>query len=349
MNRHPSTETIGNEEEFESLLLAVDSQLAQEQVPIVSRPAQALRRLSQKLRVELPTHPPRRVPQAGHFDPLELSIRLYGWFEARYGNRLERPLAIGHAAVFLRGALYRMHIPRPSPGQAAISRTSETYGPPSADEAPDYNLSDLVEGMTPDLLRALSGDEVLRIAVTLDYGMRAFSALRVLKDVPLLNEAAGDLEAAAHHLTEHHPQLGLSRWASAQAAEKAAKAFVKEHHTNAKLGHDLSEIYREAESWGMDKPPQNLIDALQCSPGVRYNEPPTTLEEAVMAHFASLQLVGVAAREVAESLWRTLPELPEFMVEGEVGTKKGRMSLHEFAQEAERQHALASSGGKKGK
>ncbi|MDQ3813015.1 MAG: HEPN domain-containing protein, partial [Armatimonadota bacterium] len=137
---------------------------------------------------------------------------------------------------------------------------------------------------------------------------------------------------SVHHLMEHFPQSGLSKWASLQAVEKTVKAFVRENDTNAKFGHDLAELFSVANKWGLPKPPQELITIVQCSLGVRYNEPPVSVEEAVRAHLVSLELTGVAARHIGELLGRSLPEVPKLMVEGVIAGRRYQLPLGEFIQ-----------------
>lgn len=316
-----------------TLVEKIDRELIEEEVDIVERPLMALGRLGNRLKIQLPTHPPRVPLHKEYLTLEETSIFLYQWFEARYGRRQRKPFATGYAVVFIRGAFYRLHIPLRIE-KDGLGDHLNRYGPLPDGVAPTMEMLHLVEDMTPDMSHHLDSNELMRILFTLDVGMRAYGALNVLNDIPRVNQANADLSASAHHLMQQNPQCGLSRWASLQATEKVVKQFIKQNDPSYKFGfdHSLHELYETAENWGLEKPPQELIDVVQCDQGVRYNDPPTNDKEALIAHSNSLQLVAVAAQSLAVSIDRVLPEVPTFTIVGTINGKRKKMTLQEYAQ-----------------
>jgi hypothetical protein len=316
-----------------TLVEEIDRELIEEEVDIFDRPLMALEQLGNRLNIQLPMHPLRGSLHKEYLTLEDTSIFLYQWFEARYGRRQCKPFAIGYAVVFIRGAFYRLHIPLRIE-KDGLGDHLNRYGPLLDGVAPTMEMLHLVEDMTPDMSRHLAGYELLRILATLDIGMKAYGALNVLDDIPRVNQANADLSASAHHLMQQNPQCGLSRWASLQATEKVIKQFIKQHDPDYKFGfgHSLDELYDAAEKWGLEKPPKKLIDAVQCDQGVRYNDPPTSEEEALISHSNSLQLIAVAAQSLAVSINRTLPEVPDFRIEGRINGKRRTMTVQEIVQ-----------------
>lgn len=318
---------ISSEEEFLSLIEDIDREMAAEGVKITARPFVAGLKITKRYDVVLNACPPRRAPKLGCFDPLEISIRIHDWIEKRYGQRLNLPFHIGRVVLPLRGALYLINCPT-TYGTVqfvcephSFGQRRETLG---VEESPTGNIIDLVEDMTPDLARSLTGEEVLKIGIGFVMGMGVYSALRVVSDVEYVREAVGDFDTAVFLLMEHQPQPGSSKWASLQAIEKLIKAYISQKGEAVKRTHSLQGLYDQAGRLGLPVPPQQYLTDVQCPAGVRYGEVAVSVEEAVKAHLLSLELCEVAAQCIGQVLNRSMPVVPEPKVDG--------MPLDEFLQ-----------------
>lgn len=330
---------ISSEEEFLSLMEEIDREMAEEGVPITARPIKAGLKITRRYEIELNPFPPSRPPKSGCFDPLELSIRIHNWVEQRYGERVKVPFHIGRVVIPLRGALYVIHCPT-TYGEVqfvcephSFGRRREAVG---VDAPPTCNMVDLIEHMTPDFARSLTGEEVIKIGVAFVIGMGAYSALGVVGDVEYVREAVGDFDAAVLHLMEHRPQPGLSKWASLQAVEKLVKAYISQKGEAVKRTHSLQGLYDQAARLGLPAPSPQYLTDVQCSAGVRYGEVTVSVEEAVKAHLASLELCEVAAQRIGRVLKRDMPVVPEPQVDG--------MSLGEFLKRHARPRSDARHG-----
>ena len=336
----------------------IETDLIQQEVPIYQRAPLALARLEAPLGLSLPTAPPHDAIEDDDFSPQAVSVRVYQWYEIRYGARSRKPFAIGQVATWIQGDIYCVHIPLNLSGEKLKTLTS-CYGPLPDSVAPitEYQLLDLVEGLTLATYEEINrgrGYEVLNTAMALDMGTRAFLPLHLMRaQIPLFNEALGDLNASAFHLFERAPRLGHSRWASLQAVEKTLKGFLREHASEKHLrkkakgqperwdyGHDLTRLCNLCEAYGMMRPPQACIDFVQCDQSVRYSECETSLEETLNAHVHALQLVGGAAYETARLLNIPLPDVPEMSGEFKIRGRTVEASLHEILEIDAREREL---------
>ena len=88
--------------------------------------------------------------------------------------------------------------------------------------------------------------------------------------------------------------------------------------------HSLEGLFDQATRLGLPAPPRQYLTDVQCPAGVRYGEVAVTVDEAVKAHLASLELGDVAAQCIGRVLNRSMPVIPEPQVDG--------MPLGEFLQ-----------------
>ena len=318
---------VSSEEEFSALTEQIDSELANEGVKISARPLKAGMRLSKRYNVALNACPPRRAPQPGSFEPLEISIRIHDWMERRYGEKIKVPFQIGRVVMPLRGALYIINCPTTFGTVQFVcephnfGQARETLGTKAP---PICNMVDLIEDLTADFARSLTAEEIIKVGVAFVIGMGAYSALRAINEVTYVREAAGDLDAAVFHLMEHKPQPGLSKWASLQAVEKLIKAYITCKRGSVQRKHNLQELADYAVTLGLSAPPKQYLADVQCPAVVRYGEVAVSVEEAAKAHLISLELCEVAAQCIGIALHRKMPVIPEPKVDG--------ISLNQFLQ-----------------
>lgn len=87
-------------------------------------------------------------------------------------------------------------------------------------------------------------------------------------------------------------RFGESKWASLQAAEKTLKAAIALQGETFPYSHDLTRLATRLIEAGVPVAVQPLVDAIQCTPGIRYGEEACSEAEALAAHQASLELVN---------------------------------------------------------
>lgn len=192
----------------------------------------------------------------------------------------------------IRGALFQAWIPL-AYGRFAIFCA---VGTPDAPDIPpgiggEINALDHVEKLADGLRASLTRAECDEILGVFLKAWHAYYAVNPFLPLPLVRSALADHRGAVDWLIAFPPHPGLSRWASLQAVEKLLKALLalrgQKYPT---WGHDLSALVGLAQVSGLQAIPSGLINTVQCRPGVRYGEIPETVDSAVAAHHAALDL-----------------------------------------------------------
>jgi hypothetical protein len=108
---------------------------------------------------------------------------------------------------------------------------------------------------------------------------------------PLIAIAISDTKTAVGKLMDRDEHWGDSKWASLQAAEKCLKAAIDIRGGSPGRTHMLGELKNDLAQLGVSIATPSLIDAIQCTPSIRYGDEPCSMDEALAAHHAFLRLV----------------------------------------------------------
>src|SRR6266481_3429665 len=104
---------FSNEEEFNAFMREIDSEMRADGVPIPGREMNGFHRACRRLRANLRMMPlPDRGPRDGVYEDDDLSLRILGWFQAKYGNRLKIDFSPGTVPVLIEGDAYAIRLPR---------------------------------------------------------------------------------------------------------------------------------------------------------------------------------------------------------------------------------------------
>lgn len=251
-------------DQLNSMLEDIDAKLRADQVPVHLREFRGLSTLYDSLGI------PLLFGAVAPSDPLSDFVTT--WFRDRYGVRAQRETPhVGRYLTLLR------HDPH-------LIRFPLVFGRIEVD------VLDYVQDLTPSLRLSLSEKECDSIYEDFNAGIEAW---REIGHFPAIPE--GDLDAAIDHLLKFPRNHGLSKWASLQAAEKALKTLIRKRGQTPPKVHNLSRLASQATSLGLPEIPSALLADIQCSASVRYDEP-VSLEEAVRAHHASVQMIGFLAK-----------------------------------------------------
>ena len=96
----------------------------------------------------------------------------------------------------------------------------------------------------------------------------------------------------------------MSRWHSLQCAEKFLKAFLSTKVAGfepKKFNHNVERLAREAAMYGCPAITPALLAPLSFGAAVRYNEVPSTADEALQAHFAARKICTLVANAVTKA------------------------------------------------
>lgn len=264
-------------DELNAEIETVDGELATNNAPLLGRPFETYRRLVKRFGI------------AGHpFAPfgIELFQEILDWYSQRYGQQMNPDLKLGEKPVWIRGVAYFFKFP-------------VGYGTVRG------NVFAQIQGITPDLLKALTQSEQDAIAVAFEDGYKqvavietmALCALRVNPDVcEIVSQGRKDLSHGVVILKDGAELQGAVFHAH-QAAEKFMKGALAQSTDDTvdnarkqfgKYGHDLAEglkALRAADNrFSAVEPEVNALQAyVPVMTTIRYKEQDITATDAARA------------------------------------------------------------------
>ncbi|WP_309663169.1 HEPN domain-containing protein [Sphingomonas sp.] len=277
--------------EFEAMMCKIDAGFVKNGTKITARPLIAAREVSLKYGIAIPiTDPvPGSAPELKRYAALSNGIQR--WYKDAYGDRLNVDMSPGRVVLNLDGDLYQMTLLRFwGTGEIIVTRQ---FISPENDPRRGFrlNLVQLIDHMTEPKARTLS-DKALRSMIELfPIGLAAAYHLEAGSAHPLIKIAQSDMKTAVSKLMDRGEHFGDSKWATLQAAEKCFKASLDVRGGTPDRTHKLRELRDDLAKFGVTIATPSLIDAIQCSPSIRYGDEPCSMEEALAAHHAVLRLV----------------------------------------------------------
>lgn len=292
-----------NEEEFISMMEEVDSFLREAEIPIHARPIRGWSEISKTLKLGLSMFPRKDRPSAdGVYIGDDLTIRIFSWFDERYGNKLAVRAGPGRGAIMVRGDLWEVQFPKVYGTVeffiSAIDKSSDQEEDLKLSRIPRCNIMDEITDFPVGLAKSLISDELRAIADSFMAIYQSMDAVSKIQNLPMVNEIRSDIDSAVNHLLSNPPHYGLSKWSSLQAVEKSFKTFFSVKEIAFPKHHKLHELSKLAKENGLFAVEKSLIDKIQCSAGVRYGDVDVSKEEAYEAHLLSVILSGNIAQTV---------------------------------------------------
>ncbi len=280
--------------ELEKAITEIDSEMRSENINIPARPLVAFSKLSSRFHLEIDMRS-------------ELAQRINKWFENVYGDRLKISWSLGATVIVIAGDVYKVRIPLIFGTHGFVFDS----GPPerkmilNGRSVALNNITKHVQELTPARVQSMTANECNEVVTIFRKAAVAWSNLASVKFQDFLSEARADLETSVEHLLSKSPQFGLSRWASLQAVEKLLKAYIKERAGQVRRIHDLADLASDAEGVGLSAIDRTVLARIQCSAGVRYGTDSSTMQEAVSAHWAAIQVSGdIAVNFQNRDEWR---------------------------------------------
>ncbi len=208
-----------------------------------------------------------------------------------YADRLKIDFNVGRTVVRLDGDLHRVKVPQIY-GHVRFVMSRAFSAAPRIQQGPAIcNLVQLVEGLTRAKAALLSDDALRNLDDGFDRALHAAYTL-ASTDHHLKASARGDVVTAVTNLMARDERFGAAKWGSLQAAEKVMKAAIELHGGSFKFTHELGKLSDSINKAGIPFDDPVLLQAIQCSPAIRYGDEPCTQDEALVAHHASLTLVN---------------------------------------------------------
>lgn len=283
----------------------VDAELKSEGVQIAARELAAFSKLA-RLLGEPFVHPiPISQPREGSYTGHDLTLRVASWFRERYGERLKLDWSPGSVVIWLRRDHWRLKLPAlfgrwefVTDDKAPTLAPGVVHVGKPGDAPFRYNCLRSVEGLTDAVRASLSPTERESVRSAFQRAIDLFYLLDRRRADTLLTQARADISAATEHLTGPHQNLGLARWASLQATEKAYKAWIRFRGEDFKHTHSLATLAAHAERLGLPAARRDQLGAIQCEPGIRYDSTGLSVRDSVHAHQLSISAVRLIALHI---------------------------------------------------
>ena len=219
-----------------------------------------------------------------------ISEKVHGWYKRRYGDRLKNVFVTGKMAFFIRNDVWVFGFPTIFGKVELFAHQTASFPRHTTDGTPaKYNVLDAIEGLPVGLRESLTDCELREVFDNFLLGMHANKGIQTLMGEVFVRNAIDDISAAVEHLRSEHPNCGLSKWSSLQAAEKIIKAAIRKLGGSFTNSHSLVKLTEQAVAAGISDSWSDFIPAIQCQAAVRYGEVLCSLTEAMDAHHASLR------------------------------------------------------------
>lgn len=286
----------------------VDSFLRESEIPIHARPIKGWFEITKALNLGLKLFPREdRLAVDDVYTGDDLTIRIFSWFDERYGNKLAVRAGPGRGVIMVRGDFWEIQFPEIYGTVEFFISADKRSSDPEEDlklkRVPRCNIMDEITDFPVGQARALRSDELRVIASSFITLYESMEALYRIKKLPMVREALSDIDSSVHHFLSNPPHYGLSKYSSLQALEKSFKTFLVVKNVPFPKIHRLNDLSELAKENGLFDVQKIWIDKVQCSAGVRYGDEGVTKNEAYEAYQLSVILSGKIAR--------TLHRLPQ--------------------------------------
>lgn len=282
---------------LEEILEDIDAQLRSENIPIPGRPLKAMLIFAKKFDISIPVTSP--IPGTTHesYNYWPVTKFIHHWFDHRYGDRLKIYFGPGNCAFFLRGDPWFFQFPKfwgTYRLRASVENNSDEL---SEKENTDiYNIVESIPNLPIGLRKSITKDELQDMLDIFCLGFNTLNLLEHRNDLELIKSAKIDLNSAVSQLMSTKDEFGHSKWSTLQATEKVLKALIDNEGNTYKKIHDLTKLAGQLKSTSLASAIQCDLHEIQCSPRIRYGDEPTTIEDAMTAHHASLKVISKLIR-----------------------------------------------------
>lgn len=303
-----------NPADFSKYLEEIDAGMRRDNVPIVARQLQALSRISleySNMEFNITEAMELSKKEIIGYEGNVLTRRIIDWFEELYGDRLKESFLDGKSVALVRGDPYLMSIPI-ALGTVKFTYDVKTLGQSGQEDKEGQtivNVFDCLIGITEVTIKRVSPSEGLRLANELKSNTYRFHKATAIADFENVFDVRPDLDSAAQHMVIGQSNFGISRWHSLQVAEKAFKSVLSCQMIEYPRTHDLFRLVHES---GMTGVSALALGAAMCSPAVRYETGLSTLDQALSAHHAALDICLEVAGRIAEVGRRKIDSRPEW-------------------------------------
>lgn len=314
--------------EFNAYLEEIDAGMRKDGVPIEARPLHALSIISMRhanMEFNISAAMALENKEIVEFEGDQLTRQIINWFDDRYGDRLKIGFWSGKSVTIVQGDPYLMKIPMVL-GDVELTYDLDSIGQSGKaikNGRTVVNIFDHIVDLTRETASRASKTEGPRLLNDLRANTHRLHRIRKMTDFQDSFDLSPDLDYAAQYIVDGYSNFGLARWHSLQAAEKALKSVLKCQGGRFPFTHDLYQLANASDMLGISP---LALNAAMCSPSVRYEPDSSTLDQAINAYHASLEIcfevakfipkVGKPKSDPRPNWAKRLDQQPNPMLEG---------------------------------
>lgn len=290
-----------NEIEFNVFMEQIDDVLKKKDVKIFQRPLYAIKEACTKLNINdwVVSYV---FPVPGKYNAVYLAAHIEEWYKKRYGDRIGINFSPGSVAVLIKEDPWKIELP------LIFGKVNLVFDPEidKYDNAKKMavnselyiNALRSVCGLTKNFAKSLSKTEMEQLAQFYLFALKTIQHLSEVKDRPYISEARSDLNMAVSNIFSFPPNYGQSKWATLQFTEKLIKSFLKLEEVDFPKTHDLEKLANLAFQNGLQIINQDLFKIIRCPAAARYGEINLSLQDAIIAHHASLEVCSIISQVI---------------------------------------------------
>ncbi|MDF3188779.1 HEPN domain-containing protein [Pseudomonas paracarnis] len=289
-----------SESEFEQLMVAIDELLASEEWEPFQRPLHVGPKLWEAFGWGGLVCPPDELADRPGYRGDVLMAKVLRWYKETLGDRLKSHFELGYVPAFIGRTIWRVRLAGwYGTVEFFAERNLSDRGSSSGSDSnlPSMNILTLVEDLPQGMVDRLSESDIQQ---HFQYHMFAVETLQWRNSLPrtnLLDVARKDYDGSTQELlARRYPQ---ARWAAQQCVEKTLKGILEIAGTpypKGGKGHDLgnlAKIFRDAHGVIINA---QLIELAHCSTGARYQDEPSTQNQALHANMAALGIYNALSK-----------------------------------------------------
>lgn len=285
-----------NEDEFNSMMLALDGVLAKAGLAPWQRTLHIGFKLWDAFNWTGLSSPPKTLIDLPGYSGDILKAKANHWYERTYGEYLNHDWAIGYFPVRLGNAIWRVRAPITFGNvyffaDRALHNQGLSVG---IDTPASVNALCQVQKLPQGLASLLP---VKELADFLEFYQFAFDCLQWREELPdtdWFNTARNDYDQSTVDVLAG--RFSQARWGVQQAIEKTIKGLLTiagiRFQTRGAAGHDLLRLAEQLAIQHEVVLDSSDLALVSCPPSVRYGEERSTESQAFMANHAALRIFG---------------------------------------------------------
>lgn len=263
-------------DDFEELMVTINSELIDDGVEIPARPISAAIRAMQFLKASGPIAGNELQPADYPLTTENIASHIYAWYENLYKDRLKVDFAQAKFPYLVHGDVFEVRVPYII-GQCLILSSKEKF-----EDQNILNAVDQVEDLPRAIRSTLTGIQENELQANFSTCIQVVRLMRLFKGNDYIDSALKDSFVSCENLTLRPKSPALSAWHAVQFTEKIIKYYISRNKFDVRRSHNICKLLDDAKEAGYEPDPVinwSLLSSI--TPNARYEPGNITLKDAV--------------------------------------------------------------------